>query len=63
MASIRLEEVLAKKKLSKRKFAKQMGVSYHAVFHYFRKGYNPTFEMMAKWAKAAGCRIRDLIEE
>lgn len=55
--------ILKKKKLSKRQFAKRMGTQYHAVFAFFKPDYNPTFKMMCRWAKAANCRVRDLIVE
>ncbi len=38
-------------------------MEYRYVFRYFREGYNPTFKMLCRWAKAIPCKVRDLIEE
>lgn len=63
MPSLILAKVLKRKKLSKRQFAKRLGVEYNYVFRLFRPGYNPRFDTLCKYAKVIPCRVRDLIEE
>ena len=63
MAKIILEEVLKRRKLSKRQLSIRMGIRYEHVFRFFRKGYNPRFSTLNLWAKAIGCKVRDLIKE
>jgi DNA-binding XRE family transcriptional regulator len=63
MAKCTIEEVLKKRKLSKRQFAKRLGLPYNAVFRYFKEGYDPKLSTLAKWAKAIPCKITDLFKE
>lgn len=63
MAKVLLAETLKKKKMSKRSFSKLLGVDYSSVFRYFRKGYDPKFSTLEKWAKVLRIRIVDLIDE
>ena len=63
MAKILLEKILEKKGLSKRKFAKQMGIHYPAVFRFFRPGYDPKLSTLEKWAKVLNVRIKDLVQD
>jgi hypothetical protein len=63
MAKLILGEVLRKKSLSKRKFAKLIGEEYANVFRYFRPTYDPKLSKLAFWAKKLGVRVRDLIRE
>jgi hypothetical protein len=63
MAKLLLGEVLRKKGLSKRQFAKQLGERYENVFRYFREGYDPKLSKLVAWAKVLKCRVRDLIKE
>jgi len=63
MAKLILAEVLKKKGLSKRQFAKRLGKDYPAVFRYFREGYDPKLSTLEDWARALNCRVRDLVEE
>ena len=63
MAKLVLAEVLKKKGLLKRKFAKRLGKDYPGVFRYFREGYDPKLSTLEDWAKALNCRVRDLVEE
>lgn len=63
MAKLLLAEVLKKKAMSKRQFAKRLGKEYPTVFRYFREGYDPKLSVLEDWAKVLGCRIRDLYEE
>lgn len=63
MAKLILGEVLKKKKLSKRRFAKLLDQRYENVFRYFRDGYDPKLSTLSLWAKALKCRVRDLVRE
>lgn len=63
MAKLALGDALKKRKLSKRQFAKMLGMSYHNVFRLFREGQDPKFSTLNKWAKVLGCKVRDLIKE
>jgi len=63
MAELRLVEVLKKKKISKRKFAKMIDKDYREIFRYCRSGYDPKLSTLDLWAKALKIRVRDLIRE
>lgn len=63
MAKLALAEMLRKRKLSKRAFAKRLGIDYHNVFRYFRPTVDPKLSTLTRWARAIGCRVRDLIRE
>lgn len=63
MAKLLLNQALKKKNVSKRQFAKKLGIHYSAVFRYFREGYDPKLSTLGLWAKALGCKISDLYEE
>lgn len=63
MARLILDKMLKRRKLSKRQFAKRLDIEYNNVFRYFRNGYDPKLSSLEKWAKAIGCKVRDLIEE
>lgn len=63
MAKLLLDVVLKKKKVSKRQFAKQLGIDYASVFRFFRAGYDPKLSMLEKWAKVLGVRIGDLFSD
>lgn len=63
MVKLLLGSVLKKKGISKRQFAKRLGMHYHGVFRYFKDGYDPKLSTLAKWAKVIPCRVRDLYVE
>lgn len=63
MARLQLEQMLKKRGMSKRQFAKRLGILYPAVFRFFREGYDPKLSTLEKWAKVLDCRIRDLYAE
>ena len=63
MAKLLLAQVLEKKRVSKRQFAKRLGIDYSSVFRFFRPGYDPKLSVLEKWAKALGVRIGELFEE
>lgn len=63
MPQLVLAKALKRKKLSKRQFAKRLGVGYDYIFRLFRPGLNPRFDTLCRYARAIGCRVRDLIEE
>lgn len=58
-----LKEILERRGLSKRQFAKRLGVEYNNVFRYFRKGYDPRLSTLKRWADVLGCRIQDLFQD
>jgi DNA-binding Xre family transcriptional regulator len=63
MATLNLGKALKRKKLSKRKFAKLLGMSYNNVFRLFRDGQDPKLSTLTKWAKILKLKVRDLIED
>lgn len=63
MVKLKLEEVLKKKKISKRGFAKMLGIDYSNVFRFFREDYNPKLSVLAEWAHVLGVEIGSLYEE
>lgn len=63
MVKLRLEALLKEKKISKRGFAKMIGIDYANVFRFFRKDYDPKLSTLNEWAKILGVRIGDLYEE
>ena len=63
MVKLRLEAILKEKKISKRGFAKMLGIDYANVFRYFRKDYDPKLSMLEQWAKILGVRISELYKE
>jgi DNA-binding Xre family transcriptional regulator len=63
VAQLLIKEMLKKKKISKRLFAKMIGSRYDNVFRIFRDGYDPKLSTLTVWAKSLGCRVRDLIKE
>jgi transcriptional regulator with XRE-family HTH domain len=63
MAKLALGAALKKKKLSKRQFAKRLGIAYHNVFRLFHDDQDPKLSTLSRWAKIIGCRVRDLIKE
>ncbi len=63
MPKLQLESILRKKALSKRQFAKRLGVPYYSVFRYFRAGYDPKLSTLDRWAKVLKVKIRDLFSE
>jgi len=63
VAKLILKQALKRRGLSKRQFAKRLGIEYNNVFRYFREGYDPKLSSLTKWAKALGCKVRDLLEE
>jgi transcriptional regulator with XRE-family HTH domain len=63
MAKHILAEVLKKKKLSKRQFAKLIGLRYEHVFRYFRAGYDPKLSVLTLWATALKMTVKSLIVE
>lgn len=63
MAKLLLAQALKKKKMSKRQFAKKLGIQYSAVFRYFREGYDPKLSVLESWANALDIKIKELYEE
>jgi len=64
MPKIILDEVLKRKKISKRQFSRMLGLSaYHNVFRLFHADHNPRFSTLVKWARLLKVKVRDLIKE
>lgn len=63
MVKLRLAALLKEKKISKRGFAKMLGIDYANVFRFFRKDYDPKLSTLEEWARTLGVRIADLYEE
>ena len=63
MAKLALAKALKRKKLSKRKFAKRLGIEYKNVFRLFHEGADPRLSALTRYAQAIGCRVRDLLDE
>lgn len=63
MTKLLLNQVLERKKLSKRQFAKKLDIDYASVFRFFRPGYDPKLSTLERWAKILDVRISDLFEE
>jgi transcriptional regulator with XRE-family HTH domain len=63
MAKLTLDEALKKKKMSKRQFAKKLGVLYSNVFRMFRPSYDPKFSTLVEIAKVLDVKVKDLYEE
>jgi len=63
VAELILDQVLKRKKLSKRQFAKRIGKDYPTVFRYFRKGYDPKLSTLTLWARAIGVKVSALYRE
>lgn len=63
MAKILLANILKKRKLSKRQFAKQLNMRYSNVFRFFHKGYDPKLSMLQKWARVLKLKVHDLYKE
>lgn len=63
MAKLKLDTLLAKKKISKYRFAQLLGLPTASVFRYFKPEYDPKLSTLEKWAKVLGLKIRDLFEE
>ena len=61
MAKVILGEILKRKRISKRRFAKMLEIDYKNVFRLFHEGADPKFSTLCKWAAILGVRVRDLI--
>lgn len=63
MAKLILAEVLKRKRISKRQFAKMLEIEYRNVFRLFHATQNPRFSTLNHWAKVLGVKVRDLIRD
>lgn len=63
MPRVNLDRILKRKKLSRRKFARLIGIDYKNVSRMFRPTFDPRLSSLASYAKRLGVRVRDLIEE
>lgn len=58
-----LSRLLQQRGISKRQFAKMIRMSYPNLFPYFKAKANPRLRTLERFAKALGCKVKDLIEE
>lgn len=63
MARLILGKALKRKGISKREFAKRLGVEYKNIFRLFKPTADPRLSALNRYAKALGVRVRDLIKE
>lgn len=63
MAKLILAEVLKRKRVSKRQFAKRLGMAYHNVFRLFGPKVDPKLSSLTKYAKALKVKVKDLFRE
>ena len=63
MAKLILGDVLKRKKMSKRRFAKALDYPYSNVFRYFREGYDPRLSDLNRFAGVLGVKVKDLLKE
>ncbi len=63
MAKLVIEKLLKQKDLSKREFAKRLGMDYSNVQRCFKPSFDPRFSTLERCAKALGVKVRDLFEE
>lgn len=63
MAELILAEILKKKRISKRKFAKLIRYEYRNVFRFFKEDYDPKLSTLTLWAEALNVPVCDLIRE
>ena len=63
MPSLRILEMLEKRKVSQYRLAILLGMDGKNVARIFRPSYNPTFSTLTRIAKALKCKVRDLIRE
>jgi transcriptional regulator with XRE-family HTH domain len=63
MAELLLDKILKRKGISKRRFAKLLGVHYRAVFRFFEDGYDPKLSMLSRWSKTLGVKISSLYRD
>jgi transcriptional regulator with XRE-family HTH domain len=63
MARICLEKVLKKKKITKYRFAKMLGMETSNTARYFKPGYDPRLSTIERWAKVLNVSVRDLLED
>jgi transcriptional regulator with XRE-family HTH domain len=58
-----LAKVLKRKKMTKYRFAKLIGVEYSNIVRFFRPNYDPRLSTLTRWAKALNVSIKDLVED
>lgn len=63
MAKVRLGKALKDLKMSKRLFAKKLGIEYPNVFRLFKPEYDPKLSTITEWAKVLRVRVSELIED
>ena len=63
MSRIILADVLKKKRISKREFGRRLGIDPKNVFRLFKATADPRFSELRRYAKAIGCKVRELIKD
>lgn len=63
MPKVLLPEMMAKRKMSKYRLALLTKKPYKHINRWFEPDYDPKLSVLALWAKALKCRIRDLYRE
>lgn len=63
MAKLVLDRILKKRKITKYRFAKLLGVPTPSVFRFFRPNYDPKLSTLERWAGVLEVKIKDLYEE
>lgn len=63
MIELKLDEALKARGLSRRQFAKKIGVRYNNITRLFKPGYDPKLSSLEKYARVLGCKIRDLFKD
>lgn len=63
MVKLRLEAILEEKGISKRGFAKMLGIDYANVFRFFRKEYDPKLSTLEEWGRILEVKIAELYAE
>lgn len=63
MVRLVVRQLLKKKGISVRKFAKMIKSDYPSMFRALKPTANPTLRTMEKWAKALDVKIFDLFQE
>jgi transcriptional regulator with XRE-family HTH domain len=58
-----LEQVLKKKRVSKREFARKLGMDYRNTSRFYKPDANPRWSTLVEWARVLKVRVRDLIDE
>ncbi len=62
MPRLNIAKALKRAGISRKQFAVNLGMEYKNVWRLFRREHDPRFTDLIRYAKAAGCKVHDLIE-